>query len=99
MAPIPSCNGQNPGVHRAVGRTKALVVDSEELFQVLFDDLFEVVRRGTRRVASAARRGEDGHGRAGRRAAGRRQEGAQGASEKMAGGASGGRREDSGRLK
>jgi hypothetical protein len=51
----------DPGVERAVGAGVALVVDSEELFEVVLDDVLEVVRRGARRVGGAARRGEDGH--------------------------------------
>ena len=53
----------HPGVERAVGPGEALVVDSEELLDVLFEDVLEPVGVGTGRVAAgAAWRGEDGHG-------------------------------------
>ena len=98
-AEVPFHQIADPGVERAVGRPKALVVDSEEVFEVVLDDVLEIIGRRTRRVAGAARRGEDGHRRGRRRATGRAGERAgQGGTEQGAGGTAGGRREDGGRL-
>ncbi len=49
------------GVAGTIGSSVAFVVDSEQFFEVLIDDVLELVGGRARRVAGAARRGEDGH--------------------------------------
>jgi len=48
-------------VERSVGREEALVVDLEHLFNMIFDDLLERIRRRSRSVARTGIRGGRGH--------------------------------------
>ena len=42
-------------VHGSIGASVALVVDSEELLEIVFDDFLESVRRGARSIAGTVR--------------------------------------------